>query len=242
MLWLCQSLSRLAIAAVAVEILMGILVVQLPSLVASQYLKLFTSSNRTQFCFVNGHDILLSVLVSTPCRFKLSSVGKVLVVGKVSVMPGIWSMLSAERRLQIGLPPMEMGVMVVEGFTHNVLRELNSTLDGRLLSCERKLSFGYWAIIQHSDDLGETLLDVEFSYHMPYFLLIDSVKSLFKVYEVVIEVLQMLKIRGCEDATVEDLLNCAPAWSEAILYFSQHFISHGAGEILCYFQYAWMAD
>lgn len=47
--------------------------------------------------------------------------------------------------------------------------------------------------------------------HNPWW---QTVKPFFKVNEVVIEVLLTLKFLF-QDAAIEDLLNCAPAWSIA---------------------------
>ena len=46
----------------------------------------------------------------------------------------------------------------------------------------------------------------------------DSVKSLSEVDEVVIEFLLLLQVFLNHDATIEDLLNCASARSEASLF------------------------
>lgn len=47
----------------------------------------------------------------------------------------------------------------------------------------------YCTIVQRFNDLKESLLDVEISYHVPQPLFLDSVKCLFKIDEVVVEIL-----------------------------------------------------
>lgn len=56
---------------------------------------------------------------------------------------------------------------------------------------------------------------------MPLPLVLDSVKSLFKVYiyKVVMAVLLMLNVLIYHDVTVKKLLNFATIWSEVSLLF-----------------------
>lgn len=65
--------------------------------------------------------------------------------------------------------------------------------------------------------------------------LVPDCQKLFKIYEVVIDVLLMLKTLLYQEGTV-DLLTCAPTWSEASLFCWQ-FLGIGADAILYYFQH-----
>ena len=55
----------------------------------------------------------------------------------------------------------------------------------------------------------------------------DSVRSLLEVYEVVKQIVLMLQVLLYDNSTVEDLSNCALAWSKIGLFFCQLFFSLG---------------
>lgn len=61
-------------------------------------------------------------------------------------------------------------------------------------------------------------------------------KAFLMSFEVVIEVLLMLKMLLYQDVIVKNLFICAPTWSEASLFFYCKFLSGGTDAILDYCQ------
>ena len=132
-----QILLSLAIAAIAEAILMRISAEYVPSLriVAPRYLKLVTSSDLCPFILISAlmlfellvMILLFSVLTSVPYAVAPST--SLLVKSCSSpLLPSVRSMSSANRRLHMGLPPMQMDVwwawnvtyMVMECFVHDL--------------------------------------------------------------------------------------------------------------------------
>ena len=114
-----QILFKVAIAAIAGAILVRMSAEQVPSLhrVAPRYLKLVTSSSFWPFMLIFALMLFVllvmilffSVLTSIPHAAALFTSLLVKSCGSTSLLP-IRSMTSANRRLHMGLQPMEMDV------------------------------------------------------------------------------------------------------------------------------------
>ena len=57
--------------------------------------------------------------------------------------------------------------------------------------------------------------------------MLDSVKRLLKVYEVLEQIVLVLQMLLYDDSTVEELFYCPQAWPKTCLFFCQQFLSLG---------------